>query len=1104
MSEWIAVSKMQDLAPGTVRKVQAGDRTLALACSTEGIFAVENSCPHEGGSLGEGSIEGSTITCPLHSYKFDGKSGGCLTEKRYRARVFETKIEQGQIWVRAQADEKKDEAKKEDESAVDPALKKSAVEIWKTAKHGLDAWPDILRFAQEATPMSKIEIADLERMKWYGFFYRKNNDMDHYMCRIRIPGCEMTSAQAQAMAFIAYESGYSLADVTTRGNIQIQGLTVEKLPGVRAALEKVGLTAQQSGHDNVRNVTSHPYSGLDPEELSDTRALSLQMQAAIVGSREFSDLPRKFNVAISGRSDPAAHAWTQDISFVAALGPDGQVGYQLLLGGSQGQAPKMAVQSPVFVRSEQVVDVLVAALRTYRELGWRHNRHQVRFHFLIERIGSWQVLTEMEKRLGYALERFDRPLQRPLAEENFIGWFKQKQEDLWALGVCVPLGRLTWDQLEGLAVIAQQYGWGTLRTTLDQNIVIPGIASVDKSSVAYAVARYGLTFEPDPVTRNVVSCTGKQFCNLAVTETKGYAYQLIETLRRRNVQLHGIGIHVSGCPSSCGMTFTADIGLKGVKIRRGLRVLDAFDVYLGGGIAEVVQMGILYKKQIPVKELPDVIEKVVQEFYVKRNKNETFSAYWTRNLKGLEAKESKEEIARWSCARCGHLHVAQTPPAFCPLCAALRGQFEPAMEDAVAPAAASIAAKQSIAPAVPPASGKKILIIGGSIAGHTAAETARALDPLASITIVTDEKHRFYNRLNLTRYLAQEVQREELFDYSDAWYKEHRVEAISDSMVIGLDPIKKEALLAEGRTIPYDACILAHGSSANIPKFHRPDLAGVTLLRTLEDADGILASIKEGMLVVMVGGGVLGLEAAYGMAKRGAKVSIVEYMPMLMPRQLDSASAAIFAAMVREKSLECHLGVGVKELIGQSRVESVLLTDGRCLEAQLVVISTGIQPNIDWVKRSGIYCERGVVVDDRMQTSSDGIFACGDVAQWHGEVIGLWSNAIEQAKVAAANAAGKMAFFQGFLPVTILKCLGIPLASIGHIQEDGGNVSSRTSFDASQRMYRRVILKDGIPVGAILLGTSTGIGDLRKLVEQGIELQKLKQKILPEAVLAAI
>jgi sulfite reductase beta subunit-like hemoprotein/nitrite reductase/ring-hydroxylating ferredoxin subunit len=471
-SEWTVVASVSDLAPGNVRKVQAGGVTLALVCTGEGLHAVDNLCPHEGGSIGEGSVEEGTVSCPLHNFKFDCKTGKCVTDARLQVPVYETKIEQGKIWVRVAATPP---IAASANTLEDPAKKKSAAEIWKTVKHGIDCWDDILRFARENTSMSRLEEPELERMKWYGYFYRKNNDLDHYMVRIRIPGCEMTSEQARTIAFVAYESGYSIVDVTTRGNMQVQGLTIDKLPGIRAVLEKVGLTSRQSGHDNIRNITSHPFSGIDPEELIDTRELARQIQGMIVGSREFSDLPRKFNIALIGRTDPQGHAWTQDISFVAAWGPEGRVGFQFLIGGNQGQSPKIAWHIPVFIPPEQALDVTAATLRTFRELGYRHNRHQVRFRFLIDRLGPDQVLLEIEKRLGYSLQRFPKSPPKPSGEENFIGWFPQKQQGLCAVGICVPVGRLTWDQFEGLAVIAQQYGSGTLRTTYDQNLIIPGI-----------------------------------------------------------------------------------------------------------------------------------------------------------------------------------------------------------------------------------------------------------------------------------------------------------------------------------------------------------------------------------------------------------------------------------------------------------------------------------------------------------------------------------------------------------------------------------------------------------------------------------------------------
>jgi NAD(P)H-nitrite reductase large subunit len=207
----------------------------------------------------------------------------------------------------------------------------------------------------------------------------------------------------------------------------------------------------------------------------------------------------------------------------------------------------------------------------------------------------------------------------------------------------------------------------------------------------------------------------------------------------------------------------------------------------------------------------------------------------------------------------------------------------------------------------------------------------------------------------------------------------------------------------------------------------------------------------------------------------------------------------MFLKAVGEKGIEAYAGVAVKELLGKKKkVSGLSLADGRTFDADVVIVSTGIQPNIEWVKRSGVQCQRGVVCDDRMQTSAPDVYAAGDVVEWRGQVVGLWTNAIEQAKVAATNAMGKMAFFQGFLPVTILKCVGIPLVSIGEVKEDGGPITSRITRDPQTGTYRRVIFRHGMPVGGILLGTSAGMGELRKLLEGGLELEKLKAKVVPE------
>jgi ferredoxin-nitrite reductase len=300
------------------------------------------------------------------------------------------------------------------------------IETWKAQKHGFDVWPDFLQWAEAGTSYERIVDDDLQRLKWYGVFWRKH-DHNRYMLRVRIPACQMTAAQARALAFAAYEAGYEIVDVTTRGNIQIQGLTIESIPKVIAALEQTGLTSKQTGLDNIRNVTSHPLAGLDPAELIDTREAARAVTALFIDDRELADLPRKFNIAFNGRANNAAPDWTQDIAWLAACGPDNAVGYRLLIGGMQGPIPHAGWHIPVFVRPEQVCEVTLSILHLFREQGSRSaRRNQVRFRYLIEQLGIEGVLAEIERRIGYDLTRFPEPPPAPDQTESFVGWFPQR------------------------------------------------------------------------------------------------------------------------------------------------------------------------------------------------------------------------------------------------------------------------------------------------------------------------------------------------------------------------------------------------------------------------------------------------------------------------------------------------------------------------------------------------------------------------------------------------------------------------------------------------------------------------------------------------------
>lgn len=551
-------------------------------------------------------------------------------------------------------------------------------EIFKAEKHGFDVWPDVVRYAEAGTPMARIDTADLERMKWHGFFYRKRDEPGRYMNRIRVTANEMTTAQARAIALIAYEHGHGIVDITTRANLQVQGMEIRHLPIVAERLAAVGLTSKQTGHDNIRNVFAHPFSGVLADELIDTRALCRQVTSLFLGSRVYADLPRKFNICLNGAAEHSLHFWTQDLSFLACRVED-EVLFQVLVAGTQGQNPHLAWHLPVLVRPDQVVSVTGALLDLFRAQGSREKRHQARLRYLVERIGVDGVLTHLAEHVSLRPWPAGRSTPAPASQyDDLIGWFRQPGGTGWTMGLSVPLGRLSWTQLESVAVLAGRWGDGQLRTTHEQGLAVINIPDGFRDAAATDAAAVGLSVHADTLARNTMACTGTQFCNIAVTETKGTMFRLIETLRQRTLALHGIRIHMSGCPSSCAQTYTGDIGLKGVRVRRLIGTREGYDVYLGGGLAGDIHLGLRYKLGVDVDQLPLVIEEVVQEYYLRHRPGQTFSAYWRERLREVEAAKLGEHDYRpatWLCERCEYRHLGEDPPVFCPGCAGVRRLF---------------------------------------------------------------------------------------------------------------------------------------------------------------------------------------------------------------------------------------------------------------------------------------------------------------------------------------------------------------------------------------------------------------------------------------------
>lgn len=385
------------------------------------------------------------------------------------------------------------------------------------------------------------------------------------------------------------------------------------------------------------------------------------------------------------------------------------------------------------------------------------------------------------------------------------------------------------------------------------------------------------------------------------------------------------------------------------------------------------------------------------------------------------------------------------------------------------------------------------LIIGGGIAGVSAAEAIRGLDANASITIVSGERDLPYFRMSLTRYLAGEVVREKLDLHDPAWYLANQIELLTDLQVKEILPEQKQAVLSDQRKIAYNKLILANGANPFVPPITGHELTGVMTLRSLEDAQTILRTCEKPVNIVCIGGGLLGLEIAGAISRHGAKVTVLEALDWLLPRQLGQQAALILQKEIEKLGINVIVPAKVKQICGSETVEAVELDDGSLIPADLVIISAGVRPNLGLAKNAGLAVNRGVVVDQHMQTSAPEIFAAGDVSEFEGICYGLWIPAKKQGEVAGRNAVGEPTIFKADAPSTKLKVLGIDLFSIGQFSPSQEGDRLVTWQDGDK--YASLLLRNEAIVGANLIG-KTGLDlKVKKAIELGQSFQEFENEV---------
>lgn len=435
-------------------------------------------------------------------------------------------------------------------------------------------------------------------------------------------------------------------------------------------------------------------------------------------------------------------------------------------------------------------------------------------------------------------------------------------------------------------------------------------------------------------------------------------------------------------------------------------------------------------------------------------------------------------VERWRCLDCGYIHSGSGVPKDCPACGAAADRFEPITE----------MAEEAVSAAGP----DKVVVVGAGIAGLAAVESLRAASTEAEITLIASESHLPYYRLNLTRYMAGEVSAESLPIHPAEWYERENVRLVKGRKAVGLDLDRQVVRLDDGEELPFDRMVLAAGASPVVPPIPGVNKENALTVRTVDDANLILSLVRPGTRCVCIGGGILGLETAGALARRGANVAVIENQGWLLPRQLNERAGRILERYVADLGIKLHHRGQVAEIIGDRRASSVRLADGTDLPTDLIIIATGIRPNAELAQAAGLSVNRGVLVDNYLTTSHPKVLAAGDLAEHRGVIYGLWVASQYEGNIAGLNAAGRKVQFGGIPRSNSLKVLGVELFSIGVVEAEG------TGFEVIDQeadgRYLRFVFRDSRLVGAILLGETEAKTPVKKAIESSLDLGQLLRR----------
>jgi nitrite reductase (NADH) large subunit len=377
---------------------------------------------------------------------------------------------------------------------------------------------------------------------------------------------------------------------------------------------------------------------------------------------------------------------------------------------------------------------------------------------------------------------------------------------------------------------------------------------------------------------------------------------------------------------------------------------------------------------------------------------------------------------------------------------------------------------------------KRYVIIGNGVAGTTAAENIRKGDDQGKIIIITDEDLPFYYRVRLNEFVSGDLAEQELVARGEEWYRERAIDVRLRTRGIDAKPAEKTVLTDKKEELAYDVLLVATGSHSFIPPMKGAETKGVFALRDIRDARNISSAAREHNRVVLIGGGLLGLETGNALRKLGKEIMVVEFFPRLLPRQLDVEGAKRLQSIMERMGFAFRLGAKTLEIGGGDHVEGVLLEGGETLPAEMVIISAGVRPNMELAGPLGLECDKGIKVNEELRTNQPDIFAAGDVAEFRGMPYGIWPAAMEQGKIAGANMAGGRVTYGGTTMASSLKVVGIDLASAGNIDVEG-DFESRVVQD--DKVYKKMVIEGNKVIGCIMLGDTKGFNRVTKAMAEG-------------------